>query len=63
MAAIATIFGGVVGYILAMVAYFIIGTGLMTALAAWSIGGIGFVLLAMLIGRMTRAGHSLPARA
>jgi hypothetical protein len=63
MAAIATIFGGLVGYILAMLAYFVAGTGLMAALAVWTIGGVGFVGAAIVIGRLSRVGNRLPAQA
>lgn len=63
MAAIATIFGGLVGYVLAILSYFLFGTGLLAALAVWTIGGIGIMVLAMVIGRLPRQGNSQPAEA
>lgn len=63
MAAIATIFGGLAGYILAMLAYFVVGTGLMAALAVWTIGGVGIVVAAIVIGRLSRVGNHVAAQA
>ncbi len=63
MAAIATIFGGLVGYVLAILSYFFFGTGLMATLMVWSLGGIVFLVLAMVVGRLSRMGRSVPAQA
>jgi hypothetical protein len=63
MAAIATIFGGLVGYVLAILAYYVVGTGLMSALLVWSLGGIGFVVLALVVSRLSRRAETIPAQA
>ena len=60
MAAVAIIFGGVAGYILAALAYLVFGAGLLTALAVWSFGGITILILAMLTGRLVKSPHSSP---
>lgn len=63
MAAVATILGGIVGYILAIVAYVILGTGLMTAIAVWTLGGIAFLAVAFLASRLARDEHPATAEA
>ena len=63
MAAVATIFGGLVGYVLAILTYFVFGTGLLTALVVWTFGGIGIVGLAIFAARLARPGHVVSARA
>jgi hypothetical protein len=63
MAVVAMIFGGVAGYILALLAYLVFGVGLMTALTVWSLGGISILVLTIFAGRVGKLIQPTPARA
>lgn len=57
MAAIMVLAGGLIGFFSAAVSMAFLGFGVMSALAVWSLLGLGFTLMGLLLGQMP--GHKL----